>query len=126
MTARSRLPDRRPSIVATVEWAGETWLLGSSFGADGHAAEVFLNGPKIGSDHEALLNDACVAISLLLQHGMTAAELARHLGREGIAPGAPMASPLGRIAAELADLEADAGPLLGQLMAVRHPSTGSG
>lgn len=120
VTARARLPARRPSIVATVEWQGATWLLGAGFDREGRAREVFLDGPKVGSDQEALLDDACVAVSLLLQHGLGAAELAAHLGREGSEPGAPMASPLGRIAAELAELEAEAGALLGAAVVARE------
>lgn len=119
---RTRLPNRRPSIAATIDWQGKTWLLGTGFDRGGKVREVFLNGPKIGSDAEALLADACVVISLLLQHGLAAPELARHLGREGIEPGAPAASPLGHIAEEIAKLEAEAGRLIGA--AVRARETG--
>lgn len=120
--SRARLPDRRPAVVATLDWQGRTWLLGCGFDRGGRVREVFLNGPKIGSDQEALLADGCVLISLLLQHGLDAPELASHLGREGIAPGAPAASPFGHIAGELAKLEAEAGELMGR--AVRARETG--
>lgn len=116
MSGRARLPNRRPAIVATVDWEGRTWLLGCGFDRGGRVREVFLNGPKIGSDQEAVLADGCVLMSLLLQSGMDAPALAGHLGREGIAPGAPAASPLGRIAGELAKLEAEAGRLMAEAM----------
>ena len=45
--------------------------------------EVFTHGAKIGSAMDAILDDACVAISLLLQHGVEPATLATSMGRLG-------------------------------------------
>ena len=121
--SRARLPDRRPSVVAAIEWQGRSWLVGAGFDGGGRIREVFLNGPKIGSDAEALLADGCVLISLLLQHGLEVGDLARHLGREGVGPGAPMASPLGHIAAELVGVEAEAGKLMAEVARAREACT---
>lgn len=65
--------------------------------------EVFTHGAKVGSMQDALLDDACVALSLL-QHGLKPAALAASMGRQGDAR-----TPASVIGA-LADLPADAGP----------------
>lgn len=116
MTARQRLPDRRPStidvVVIGLDRRGKPRELqiGVGYDRDGQAREVFLNGLKVGSDTEALLQDACVVISLALQHGLRPADLAGSLGRAGVAPNAPFASLIGLVAqtlkrAEAADLD---------------------
>ena len=45
--------------------------------------EVFTHGAKVGSAMDAILDDACVALSLLLQHGVEPAALAGSMGRLG-------------------------------------------
>jgi hypothetical protein len=58
--------------------------------------EVFTHGAKIGSAMERLLDDACVALSLLLQHGVSPDALASSMGRLG--DGASPASIIGALA----------------------------
>ena len=52
-------------------------------------AEVFTHGAKVGSGMDRILDDACVALSLLLQHGVEPAALAASMGRlgDGRSPG---------------------------------------
>jgi len=73
MTARQRLPDRRAS---TVFQCGAYTVTRSNFG-DGRLAEIFLDHRKPNSELAELANDCVVLVSLLLQHGITAASI-RH------------------------------------------------
>jgi len=45
--------------------------------------EVFTHGAKVGSAMDGILDDVCIALSLLLQHGVEPAELATSMGRLG-------------------------------------------
>lgn len=49
----------------------------------GKIGEVFTHGAKIGSAMDGILDDACVALSLLLRHGVAPAALAASMGRLG-------------------------------------------
>ena len=95
--ARQRLPDRRKSETIDVVWADKTWHVSIGFDAQGCARELFADGSKIGSEMEALLDDACILLSMLLQSGWQARELVDKLSREAIDPKAPAASILGLI-----------------------------
>jgi hypothetical protein len=59
-------------------------------------AEVFTHGAKVGSGMDRILDDACVALSLLLQHGLEPASLAASMGRLG--DGKTPASIIGALA----------------------------
>lgn len=126
---RQRLPNRRLAVTEAVAWRGGTWLLGVGFDPAGRVREAFLDGPKTGTDYEALMDDACVMISLLLQLGLPAPEIAARLGQVAGDPadapvevvvevvvGAPEsvaprpASPIGLVAGRLAVIEAECGP----------------
>lgn len=109
MSARARLPHRRPSVVTTVAWTGKDWPVCFGFDADGHIREIFLKGGKTGSEIEGLVDDACVVLSLLLQHGLGIDALADHLGREGVDPASPAASLIGLAARLGAEIEAEEG-----------------
>ena len=58
--------------------------------------EVFTHGAKIGSAMDRILDDACVALSLLLQHGVAPDALAASMGRLG--DGKSPASVIGALA----------------------------
>lgn len=77
---RSKLPERRSSanIVVLYHDSGKDHKLQVTigFGADGGAREVFCADFKAGSSTHAIVTDACVLISRLLQHDDTPAELA--------------------------------------------------
>lgn len=79
---RRRLPPRRPN-----ESVG--------YFADGRPAEVFCHGAKVGSGMDLLIDDACVALSMLLQHGADPMALAHSMGRLG---GCAPASIIGALA----------------------------
>lgn len=103
---RRRLPDRRPSLTVEMDRDGLPWRLSFGFDGGGRVCEVFLDGAKIGSDLEALADDAGVMASLLLQSGMSAKALARHLGNEG---GRGAASVLGAALQSAAAIEEEFG-----------------
>ena len=53
------------------------------FASDGQPLEVFCHGGKVGSGMDLILDDACVALSLLLQHGIEPRDLGHSMGRLG-------------------------------------------
>ena len=78
---RTPLPTRRPSVTVTTEWQGRPLAIGIGFNTDGQPREVFVTGPREGSDLAHLLADLCVVISVALQHGIPATALSKSLGR---------------------------------------------
>ena len=87
---RQRLPNRRPSF--TTQLVYESSVYSATLGFDvtnERIAEVFTHGAKVGSGMDRILDDACVALSLLLQHGIEPAALAASMGRlgDGTSPG---------------------------------------
>lgn len=98
---RTPLPQRRSNITRAVEWNNHAFTV--TIGLDPatwQPAEVFADTSK-GGDMAAALADACVVISLALQHGITPADLGKSLGRVPVLWGeegqdAP-ASPIGAI-----------------------------
>ena len=107
--ARERLPNRRMQITDVVDWQGSRWTVSVGFDRKGQAREVFIKGVKVGSALDAIMDDACVMLSLLMQAGVSAGQLALHLGREGVDPTAPAASPLGLVVQACADMESEVG-----------------
>ena len=82
--SRLRLPDRRPNDTAEVAFDGVRYAVTVGYYPDsGLAGELFTHGAKVGSAMDAILDDACVAVSLLLQHGVDPAVLAASMGRVG-------------------------------------------
>lgn len=78
--SRIPLPDRRPNVTAKVDHVfagGRTQKLIVTFGLDAEALknrkilvrEIFCADFKEGTDLHTLITDACVCLSLLLQHG---------------------------------------------------------
>jgi hypothetical protein len=82
--SRRRLPDRRPSSTRTLVHDGCTYAVSLGFDpADGWLGEIFTHGAKVGSNMDGILDDSCIALSLLLQHGVEPTALARTMGRLG-------------------------------------------
>ncbi len=109
--SRVSLPARRATIsmlVAHRAANGDSQRYEVSFGMhEGRVMECFANGNKAGSDMQAILTDACIAISVLLQRGAKASDLAGMFGEnraEGETNGPP-ASPLGAIARAAAEID---------------------
>ena len=101
---RERLSDRRMTVTTVVHWADRPWLLGVGFYADATAGEIFLNGVKAGTQLEGLVNDGCVLMSLLMQAGWRAADLAEILGGNTEDP----ASLFGLVLRQVAAIESEA------------------
>ena len=77
------LPNRRPNETTNLTFGGLRFSVTIGFFPDGRPGEVFASGAKSGCDLDYLLDDACVALSLLLQHGVEPVALARSMGRTG-------------------------------------------
>ena len=78
---RRRLPNLRPNQSVDVVFEGARYTVTIGYRQDGTPAEVFCHGAKSGSAMDRLLDDACVALSLLLQHGVDPVALAHSMGR---------------------------------------------
>lgn len=94
---RQRLPDRRPSFTTQLAYESNTYSVTLGFDVrNDRIAEVFTHGAKIGSAMDRILDDACVALSLLLQYGIEPPSLASSMGRLG--DGKSPASIIGALA----------------------------
>lgn len=103
---RARLPDRRPNMTRDIDWQGRKLTVTVGFDMDALPKEVFASGAKEGSDMAATIADACVVISLALQHGATPEGLSRSLGRvPAFVDGAESDGPASVIGAVLAVVE---------------------
>jgi hypothetical protein len=78
---RRRLPNRRGCETHTLAVGNTTVTATVGFDAAGQPAEVFLSGGKVGTDLDAMLGDAAVAISVALQYGIPPGALAKSVGR---------------------------------------------
>jgi hypothetical protein len=104
---RTALPQRRPNATRAVEWDGHAFTVTVGFDpATGQCAEVFADTPR-GGQMAATLADACVVISIALQHGISPADLGKSLGRvpltwgDGDAPASPIGAIVEAIQAEV-------------------------
>lgn len=81
--SRSTLPDRRPNFVERVAWGGLDWLVSIGLDPEGVAREVFVDPADnlVGVDDDvlALVHDAAITASHLLQLGIRAADHAERL-----------------------------------------------
>jgi hypothetical protein len=68
-----RLPDRRAAETVQLEHGGQRFTVTIGFYPDGRPGEVFTHRARSGSTLDALLADACVVVSCLIQHGVEAA-----------------------------------------------------
>ena len=99
---RERLPNRRPNATIDLEFDGVPYAITIGFFPDGRPGEVFTRGAKVGSSLDGLLDDACIALSILLQFGVEPAQLAHSLGSLGGCRG--RASVIGALADLLASI----------------------
>jgi hypothetical protein len=94
---RQRLPNRRPNVTTQLVFDGNCYS--TTLGIDprtNRVAEVFTRGAKFGSAMDRILDDACIALSLLLQYGVEPAALAASMGR--LSDGKSPASVIGALA----------------------------
>ena len=102
--ARTRLPNRRPNETVELMFNDTSYAVTIGYYANtGCIGEVFTHGAKVGSNMDAILDDACVALSMLLQHGTEPGSLASSMGRHG--GGQAPASIIGALADLLADMD---------------------
>jgi len=80
---RERLPSRRAAETIQIEHGGQRFTVTVGYYPDGRAGEVFTHGMRTGSTLDALLADACVLMSVLMQLGIEAREIASSMGRLG-------------------------------------------
>lgn len=80
---RARLPDRRAAETVILEHDGARFMVTVGYYPDGRPGEVFTHGARSGSNLDALLADACVVVSCLIQHGVEPRGLAASMGRLG-------------------------------------------
>ena len=107
------LPNRRPNETTNLTFGGLRFAVTIGFFPDGRPGEVFASGAKSGCDLDYLLDDACVALSLLLQYGVEPSAFAHSMGRTdevaiGVAntnlPGTKPASIIGALADRLVEV----------------------
>ena len=79
--SRQRLPNRRPNKTLDLEFDGHLFQVTIGYSLDGEPKEVFCHGAKAGSALDFLLDDACVILSLLLQHGSPPEQLHHSMGK---------------------------------------------
>jgi hypothetical protein len=80
MTSRTPLPSRRRCETHAIDWRGAPLTVCIGFDDGGAPREVFVDGPREGSDIQHQLADACVVISIALQHDVPPALLLKSLG----------------------------------------------
>ena len=100
---RRPLPARRRNATAEATWQNHAFTVTVGFDDHGAPMEVFCNHAK--GDMAATLADACIVLSIALQHGVTPDALGKSLGSvpewiNGAEAQAP-ASPIGTIIAEI-------------------------
>ena len=78
---RTCLPQRRAQDIVDVEVDGRAHTVAIGTYDHGAAGEVFIDGAKAGTLYQALLNDASIVLSLLIQHGVAPAVIAESMGR---------------------------------------------
>lgn len=82
---RKRLPNRRPNITLQAHHlepgvGQHRFLLTFGYDPEGNVQEVFASGHREGSTMAHIMADACIQISVMLQHGITLDEIGHSLG----------------------------------------------
>ena len=106
---RANLPARRENATRNVAWGAHAFTVTIGFDpTTGQPCEVFTDTAK-GGDMQAALSDACIILSIAMQHGVTPAALGKSLGHvpgwawddatEAMVETLQPASPLGAVVA---------------------------
>ena len=104
---RNRLPNRRQVSTVSLMWppnSGERYHVTVGEYENGAPGEVWVHGAKVGSEFDALLSDASILLSILIQVGYDSDKIAKALGR---CESGERASIIGAMA-DLLALEAEA------------------
>ena len=91
---RERLPNRRRSVLLTVDHQGSVYDVAVGVYDDGTPGELLISGARAGCDIDALLADAAVLVSRALQLGDDLADRARAMGRNGVTPSSAIGAAL--------------------------------
>ena len=83
MIERQRLPNQLRAETVDLQFDRHLYQLTIGPYDDGRPGEAFLGGAKAGSHMAAILNDASILTSLLLQHGVPASSFVNSLGKHG-------------------------------------------
>ncbi len=102
---RTRLPGRRRNLIRDMAFGGQAFTVCVGYDDAGRPLEVFADGHRTGSTMAAFIDDACIVVSIALQHGIDPAALARSVSTvpvwmNGVRSEGP-ASPIGAILAAL-------------------------
>src|SRR6516162_7143797 len=91
---RERLPNRRASETLQFDHGGFRYVASVGRFPDGRLAEVFLSGPKVGTDVAFAARDASIMCSIGLQYGVPIEAFRHAIARnsDGSAAG-----PLGKL-----------------------------
>jgi hypothetical protein len=92
MTARNRLPNRRPAETIAFERDGSHYQMTVGYFPDGAVGEIFLNHDRSDSLLDVLAHDAAILASLALQFGCPLETIRHAIKRDR---GGTAASPIG-------------------------------
>lgn len=82
--SRERLPNRRANETVNVTHDGRAYAVTLGFDpATGEVREVFTRDVKVGSAMDGILDDTCIILSILLQHGVQPSSFVNSMGRLG-------------------------------------------
>lgn len=81
MTARRRLPNRRPSANVDLTHAGIEFVVTIGYDRMARPAEIFCRARRPDSHADLIADDASVLLSLALQHGIAPGDLGHSIGR---------------------------------------------
>jgi hypothetical protein len=81
MSARTQLPNRRPSENFDLELAGLKYKVTVSRFPDGSLGETFISNHRSGNASDVAARDAGILLSLLLQHGCPIETISRAVSR---------------------------------------------
>ena len=81
MSARARLPNRRPCESFELEVGGLRYKVTAGYFPDGSLAEIFVSNHKVGNASDIAARDGGILVSLCLQHGVPLQTIKRALTR---------------------------------------------
>ncbi|WP_127752678.1 hypothetical protein [Devosia sp. 1566] len=84
MVDRHRLPNRRSCTTLAFRHNGAAYNLTAGYYADGQIGEVFIDGPRIGSEVSHLVHDIAVLVSIAIQYHVPVEVMQGAVGRTEI------------------------------------------
>jgi hypothetical protein len=100
VTARQRLPNRRPSETFDIDVSGRKYRCSYSRFPDGRLGEIFISNNRVNSDSDTAAKDSAVVCSIALQFGVPLETIRRALMRDsGGRPSGPLGVALDWLAA---------------------------